>query len=114
MVSKRFLVEHYQVALGYKLSGVAQGQKVTFRGYIVCYGSDHTFALYFLTDDSFVPNPSYKPDYKRGTIYLPHSEFMRYIDLVRNEKPIYAYLNEENPEWNSLKTAKEPVGEEEE
>jgi hypothetical protein len=36
-----------------------------------------------------------------------------YVDLVRNEKPVYAYLNSDKPQWNSISTSNEPVGEEE-
>ena len=50
---------------------------------------------------------------KVGAIFLPFEDMDQYVDMVRNEKPIYAYLNSDHPQWNSLKTSKEPVGEEE-
>jgi len=36
-----------------------------------------------------------------------------FVDLLRNEKPVYAYLNSDIPAWNSIRTTQEPVGEEE-
>lgn len=48
-----------------------------------------------------------------GAIFLPFKEMAPLVDLVRNKKPVYAYMNSDRPQWNSLKTSKEPVGEEE-
>ncbi len=45
---------------------------------------------------------------KSGTDLTDH-----YVDMLRNERPVYAYLNSDKPQWNSLKTSKEPVGEQE-
>jgi hypothetical protein len=33
------------------------------------------------------------------------------IDLLRNERPIYAHLRGDKPDWTSITTTKEPVGE---
>lgn len=93
------------------MTGTAQGQAIKFRGILVCTGGDHTFALYFLTEDSPVPNPTYLPERKRGVIYLPFKDMPPFVDMIRNEKPIYAYLNSNRPEWNRLSTSQEPVGE---
>ncbi len=48
-----------------------------------------------------------------GAILLPFKEMAPFVDLVRNEKPVYAYMNSDRPQWNNLKTSLEPVGEEE-
>ena len=58
-------------------------------------------------------NNSYLPDAKIGFSFLPESHYSRYIDLLRNEKPVFAYLNSEYPDINRLYTGTEPVGEEE-
>ena len=50
---------------------------------------------------------------KVGALFLPFKEMGPFLDMLRNEKPIWAYLNSDKPEWISLKTSKEPVGEEE-
>jgi hypothetical protein len=34
-----------------------------------------------------------------------------FVDLLRNEKPVMAYLNSHKPQWNQFSTGKEPVGE---
>ncbi len=48
-----------------------------------------------------------------GALFLPFEELGGFVDLVRNEKPVFAYLNSDKPEWISVRTSKEPVGEEE-
>jgi hypothetical protein len=113
MAVHTFLVGNYQVALGHAMSATWGGTTIRARGYVVCYGGDHRFIAYFLTDDSPVPNPVYVVANKVGAIFLPFREMGPFVDLVRNEKPIYAYLNSDRPEWNNIRTSREPVGEEE-
>lgn len=57
--------------------------------------------------------PRYFPETKLESINVPFNEMHNYVDVVRNEKPVYAYLNSEKPQWNFLSTAMENVGEEE-
>ena len=113
MAIKNFQVDRYKMALGQEMSATWGGQQIRIRGYVACYGGGHRFIAYFLTDDSPVPEPVYIADNKVGAIFRPFNEMQPFVDLVRNEKPVYAYLNSDRPEWNSLKTANEPVGEEE-
>ena len=114
MASKTFEVLNYKVALGDRMTGTASGITVNFRGYIVCRGEDgFHLVFYFLNENSPVPNPSYREENKRGVVYLPFDQMYIYLDLLRNEKPVYAYVNSVKPEWNNIKTMEEPVGEEE-
>jgi len=66
---------------------------------------------YFLTDNSPIPGPVYSVANKVGLIFLPFHEMEPFVDLLRNEKPVTAYLNSDSPQWNQLFTGKEPVGE---
>ena len=113
MTTKTFPVEKYVVALGHSMTATWSGIQIKARGYVTCYGGDHRFIAYFLTDDSPVPDPVYVIKNKVGAIFLPFDEMPLFVDLVRNERPIYAYLNSDKPQWNNLKTSSEPVGEEE-
>ena len=113
MAVKTFLVENYELALGHAMSATWSGTTIRARGYVACYGGDHRFIAYFLTDDSPVPNPVYVVANKVGAIFLPFREMEPFVDLLRNEKPVYAYLNSDQPAWNSIRTTLEPVGEEE-
>jgi hypothetical protein len=113
MVTKTFRVTKYQMALGHAMTATWGGHQIKARGYVACSGTDHRLIVYFLTDDSPVPPPMYVVANKVGALFFPFKEIGPFVDMVRNEKPIYAYLNSDKPEWISLKTGKEPVGEEE-
>ena len=113
MAVKQFLVEEYQVRLGHALDATFDDSTIRARGIIICFGGDHRFIAYFLTDDSPVPDPFYAQAKRVGVIFLPFRDIGPFVDLLRNEEPIYAYLNSDTPAWNSIRTAEEPVGEEE-
>jgi len=101
------------VKLGHALTATWSGTRIKARGLVACYGGDHRFIAYFLTEDSPVPDSVYVVNNRVGAIFLPFNEMEPFVDLLRNEKPIYAYLNSDRPEWNNISTALEPVGEEE-
>jgi hypothetical protein len=111
MAIKQFVVGTYKQSLGHALESTWGGVQIEARGYIACYGGDHRFIIYFLAENSPVPQPVYIPANKFGAIFVNFSECLPYVDMLRNEKPIYAYLNSDKPEWNSITTSAEPVGE---
>ncbi|MEE8354321.1 MAG: hypothetical protein V3S09_00705 [Candidatus Bathyarchaeia archaeon] len=113
MTTKRFLVSHYQIKLGHGMNATWNGKKIDARGVVACHGEGNRFIAYFLTDQSPVPDPVYNPSNNVGAIFLPFKECAPFIDLLRNEKPVYAYLNSAKPQWNSISTSMEPIGEEE-
>lgn len=113
MTTKTFQVEEYKVGLGYEMSATWGGTTISARGYVACYGGNHRLIIYGLTENSPVPGPMYVVGNKVGAIFVPFEEMAAYIDVLRNEKPIFAYLNSDKPEWNSIRTSMEPVGEEE-
>ncbi len=113
MAIKNFQISNYKMALGHAMGATWSGKKIKIRGYLTCYGDDHRFIAYFLTDDSPVPDPVYIVRNRVGAIFLPFDQMPPFVDMVRNEKPVYAYLNSDRPESNSIKTSLEPVGEEE-
>lgn len=114
MATKTFSVNNYVAQMGFKSSASWSGVSITIQGYLTCYGADgYRFIVYGLHPSSPVPGPVYIEANKVGAIFIPFSDLSNYIDLVRNEKPIYAYMNSTTPNWNSLRTSAEPVGEEE-
>lgn len=113
MTRKTFEVQNYQVGLGHAMSATWAGTRIKARGYVTCYGDGHRLIVYGLTHDSPVPDPMFVVTNKVGALFLPFDKLAGFVDMVRNEKPIYAYLNSDRPEWISLRTSKEPVGEEE-
>ncbi|SRR5713101_124125 len=108
MATITFPVSTYSLHLGRQIE--ASGAK--FYGYISCDAADgNQFLLYFVRPDSITPANFYNPAIKRGGAFLPADKFPWYVDLLRNEKPVNAYLNTDKPEWNNLYTGNEPIGE---
>ena len=113
MATVTFEVKTYEVKMARELNGKAGELEVRFPAYIRCEGETHHAVIYILDDSSPVPDNAFFPQYKRGTIFVPRWQLEWFLDLLRNEKPVYCYLNSDTPKWNALYTGKEPVGENE-
>jgi hypothetical protein len=114
MAIKTFPVANYEVGMGYKNTATWGSVNIIIQGHLLCNSADgYRFIVYGLHPSSGVPEPVYIEANKVGAIFIPFVELHNYVDLVRNEKPINVYLNSDTPNWNSLRTSAEPVGEEE-
>ena len=110
MTTRTFQVASYKVKLGREL-GIGGTRHY---GLIACYGNDGSqLLIYFQRPDSADLSNVFFTDRKLGRIVVPAAQFPWYVDLLRNETPVYGYMNSDHPEWNQLRTDKEPVGEEE-
>jgi len=108
-----FEIKAYEVKIGREFSGSTGGMFWYSPAYIICRGDEYHTMIFSLTDDTPVPENTFQPDSKRGTIFVPRWQFKWFLDLLRNEKPVYCFLNSTHPKWNSLYTGDEPVGEDE-
>ncbi|MBN2534805.1 MAG: hypothetical protein JXB88_18130 [Spirochaetales bacterium] len=111
MATKTFQIGTYEIKLAREMT--IGGGTVKFYSYIKCAGGDHTLLIYFLRPDSNNMDNIYLVDSKLGRIVVPWDQYPVYVDLLRNEKPLYVYLDSEKPINNRLYTGKEPIGEEE-
>lgn len=83
-------------------------------GIVSCHGPDNQrIVVYFLHEESQVPNPAVTGRGKWGNIFLPKELLPVWIDMLRNEKPLFGYINTEVPKLTNVSTGKEPAGEEE-
>ena len=113
MSKRSFEVTQYTIQLGDKLSATFEGTTIKARGIINCLGPDDQRVIgYFLSDDSPVPAATTTNGGKWGPVFLPTGMMLLWVDMLRNEKPIYAYINTDHPEWTNVSTGTEPVGEE--
>lgn len=111
MASKSFQVASYEVHLGRRMS-IGGGILAHFHAHIICQGMHgERFTVYFLTPDSADVDNFYRVKESWGASFVPASQYEWYVDLLRNEKPVYAYMSEDHPDWNRLFTGSEPVGE---
>lgn len=76
-----------------------------------CTGGEYTMDVYFLDDQSPVPEPTYDVSNKKGYMFLSVHDILPFVDMLRNERPVYGHLRTDRPDWMSVTTAKEPVGE---
>ena len=113
MATITFEVKTYEIKIARELNGTAGGFSLKFPAYIRCQGDEYHCVVYVLDDTSPVPDNTFIPAAKRGTIFVPRWQFEWFRDLVRNEKPVFCYLNSDTPKWNSLYTGSEPIGEQE-
>ena len=47
---------------------------------------------------------------RMGAIFMSISDIHAFVDILRNEKPIFGHLRGDNPQWTSVTTTNEPVG----
>lgn len=75
-------------------------------------GADYRLEVFFLTPDSHVPPaPIIDLASNSGAMFFPMSNMLTLIDVLRYEKPIFGHLRADKPEWTSITTTNEPVGE---
>ena len=112
MATNTYQVQSYSLKLSREMT--IGGGAVKFYAQAVCNGAGgERFVAFFLRDDSN-PQPNiYNPGAKWATVYLPAEQYPWYVDMLRNEKPVYAYMNSDRPSANRLYTGNEPVGEDE-
>lgn len=74
----------------------------------------HLLNIYFYLDMSRAPESTSvrRPDLLAGYMYVPAEHYPWYIDLLRNEEPVYAMIDDD-PAMNGLYILGEEVGEEE-
>lgn len=85
--------------------------EVIVRGLVRCSGDEYTLDVLFVAPGSPMPQPMFEPEKKRGTMFMPVADIAAFIDVLRNEKPIFGHLRGDRPEWTSVTTTQEPVGE---
>ncbi|MBZ0304378.1 MAG: hypothetical protein K8J31_31875 [Anaerolineae bacterium] len=106
-----FEVKEYMVILRQLEVMDFSGQEIRLRGIVRCLGAEHTLDVYFLDETSLFPEPVAEIDKKKGFMFMPFRDLPVLVDILRNESPIYAHLRADRPQWTSITTTKEPVGE---
>lgn len=109
MASKSFEISTYSISMGDRLS--LGGGQYKFRRVISCNSEDgDRLIIYFQAEGEPLFPAFTNLAANFGRIFLPVSEFSAFIDILRNEKPLYGYISDQKPEWNALRSRQEPVG----
>ena len=112
MATTTFEISSYDVELARRLDLEAETACCAM---ITCHGADgKALVLCFVHPDSPVRENEYDPGSGVGSSYLPAEQYGWYLDILRNEKPVFARMHSEKPQWNKVFTGAEPVGEGEE
>ena len=94
------------------------GVIANIRGLVRCTGigvseddkNKYQLDVFFLAGDSNFPTPQIDLENKAGSLFMPMSDMSTFIDVLRNEKPIYGHLRGDNPQLTSITTTNEPIG----
>jgi hypothetical protein len=107
-----FAVSAYTYLVGYQNTTTYGGVTIQYQGRVSARGDDGSqLSVYGLHPASPVPPAPYCDDaMTHGAIFVPFGELQSYVDILRNEKPVYGRLD---PEGMTLSTSLEPPGEEE-
>jgi len=111
MDSAVFEIKQYMVIWRQLESRDFDGTEVLIRGMVRCTGDEYSMDVIFVDPASNVPQPIFDVEKNKGFMFLPIADMMAFIDILRNEKPIFGHLRRDRPEWTSVTTSQEPVGE---
>lgn len=114
MAIRTFLVTKYTIKVGDRMTATFGATTIKCRGVIACIGADNQRVVgYFLAPDSPIPAPTTTIGGKWGPVFLSEELMDAWVDILRHEKPLYGYINTDQPSWTNVSTTEEPVGEEE-
>ncbi len=111
-----FEIKNYMVIWRQLEERAFAGVSARIRGLVRCSGvgaadqGDYRLDVYFLAPDSDMPEPQVDIGNRRGAIFMPISDIYAFVDILRNEKPIFGHLRGDYPQWTSVTTTNEPVG----
>jgi hypothetical protein len=109
-----FEVKEYDLKLNREGRTAYSAGGVRFGAGIKCMADDGRYLLvWFVYSMSSAPDNGTQPDLSWGYSCVPMSHYPYYVDMLRNEKPVFATLCTHAPEFNGIGTHAEPVGEEE-
>ncbi len=92
------------------------GVLARIRGLVRCNGvgaddqESYRLDVYFLSQDSDTPDPQVDITNRQGAIFMPIDDLFAFVDILRNESPIFGHLRGDFPQWTSVTTTNEPVG----
>jgi hypothetical protein len=110
-----FEVKEYDIEVGRESSIYSGGREVKLDAHIVGHGKlsgkEYYVIIYCVQDGSPMPDNIVREEGRNGLIYVPRWKYEWFVDLLRNESPVFCHLFPPRPNLNCLSTSREPVGE---
>ncbi len=106
-----FEIESYRITLGDKITTGFGGITIMARGIVSCWGQGHRITAYFLSSDSPIPLATTSAQGDWAASFLPTGLMGSWVDLLRNERPLYGYIHTGIPTLTNISTSPESVGE---
>ena len=103
-------IENYGIRLGF--SGSSSNTQITLNG-ADAEGTGYSVVIRFSTNHP-LPEDAYNANAKMYLSFVPFQHLPHYVDLLRNEAPLKASFNKENPAGCMIYTGHETPGEGEE
>lgn len=111
MDPKHFEIKEYMIIWRQLEIQNFNGISAKVRAIVRCTGGDCGMDILFLSEDSDYPDPFVEDKGNKGYMFLNIRDIMPFVDMLRFEKPIFGHLRPDRPEWMSITTTKEPIGE---
>lgn len=111
MTAKVFEIKNYMIIWRQMEMRRFGDVDVKIRGMVRCAGDQYSMDVVFIAPDSDYPDPIFDQENNKGFMFMPVSDMYGFVDTLRNEKPIFGHLRADRPEWTSVTTSQEPVGE---
>ena len=110
MYHDRFEIISYIIHLGPQIKAKWGQQDIRAQGMIECKGKEGTIVFYFVSEPGQY-TALVNTERKTAVAFPDIRQMPVYTDLLRNEKPIFGYVNSEFPNSTLISTSLEAVGE---
>lgn len=110
MATEIFKITSYEAKAARELNSTIQGIPVKFPACVLCRGKKFLVIVYQLDESSSVPDNTFLPQHKCGTIFVPPSRYDWLLNMLGNEDSVYCYLNSNTPHKNCFSLAKSLSG----
>jgi hypothetical protein len=117
-MSNSFAVLNYWITMGQRQAMTVAGFTIQVQGRVRALGGippggvPMQLTVYGLHPRSLVPTGEYcNATETEGAVFVPFADLPQYVDVVRNERPVYCHLDKVSGSY--LYTGLEPTGEQE-
>ena len=113
MSSFIFQITQYKCVLYNEVHRRIQNMDIQYNSIITLRGNGNkSVNIFFISDSSPMPQPFINSANNIGTMYVRASRYSEYVDLLRNEKPLFLeFYSGKSAPYCNIRTYIEPVGE---